>query len=153
MLYGATGGQLFVAGRVGERFCVRNSGAMAVVEGAGDHACEYMTGGTVVILGGFGYNLGAGMTGGQAYVYDPDHLLVTRLNRQLVDAALVDDAQAAELRFLVECHRELTGSVRRRGDARRLGPAPGGVLAASRRSARSIGSSVPTRASSGPPGN
>jgi glutamate synthase (ferredoxin) len=114
VLYGATGGQLFVAGRVGERFCVRNSGAMAVVEGAGDHACEYMTGGTVVILGGFGYNLGAGMTGGEAFVFDPDHLLVTRLNRQLVDAALVDDAQAGDLRFLVECHRELTGSERAR---------------------------------------
>jgi glutamate synthase (ferredoxin) len=115
VLYGATGGQLFVAGRVGERFCVRNSGAMAVVEGAGDHACEYMTGGTVVILGGFGYNLGAGMTGGQAFVFDPDHLLVTRLNRQLVDAALVDDAQAADLRFLLQCHRELTGSARAAG--------------------------------------
>ncbi len=110
VLYGATNGQLFVAGRVGERFCVRNSGATAVVEGAGDHACEYMTGGTVVILGEFGYNLGAGMTGGQAYVYDPRHLLVTRLNRQLVDATLLDDEQADELAFLVECHRELTGS-------------------------------------------
>ena len=76
VLYGATGGQLHVAGRVGERFCVRNSGATAVVEGSGDHACEYMTGGTVVILGPFGYNLGAGMTGGQAYVYDPEHMLV-----------------------------------------------------------------------------
>ena len=65
VLYGATGGQVYVAGRVGERFCVRNSGATAVVEGTGDHACEYMTGGTVVILGPFGYNLGAGMTGGR----------------------------------------------------------------------------------------
>jgi glutamate synthase domain-containing protein 3 len=110
VLYGATNGQLFVGGRVGERFCVRNSGATAVVEGAGDHACEYMTGGTVVILGEFGYNLGAGMTGGQTYVYDPRHLLVTRLNRQLVDATLLDDEQADELAFLVECHRELTGS-------------------------------------------
>jgi glutamate synthase domain-containing protein 3 len=71
-----------------------------------------MTGGTVVVLGVFGYNLGAGMTGGQAFVFDPDHLLVTRLNRQLVDATLLDDAQAADLRFLVECHRELTGSAR-----------------------------------------
>jgi glutamate synthase (ferredoxin) len=112
VLYGATGGQLFVAGRVGERFCVRNSGAVAVVEGAGDHACEYMTGGTVVILGDFGYNLGAGMTGGQTFVLDPTHLLVTRLNRQLVDATLLDDAQAAEVRFLLECHHELTGSAR-----------------------------------------
>jgi glutamate synthase (ferredoxin) len=110
VLYGATGGQLFTAGRVGERFAVRNSGATTVVEGVGDHACEYMTGGTVVILGPFGYNLGAGMTGGQAFVYDPDHLLVTRLNPQLVDAALLDDAQAGELQFLVSQHRELTGS-------------------------------------------
>src|SRR5262249_43151510 len=99
VLYGATGGQLFVAGRGGRRFSVRNSGATGVVEGSGDHACEYMTGGPVVILGPFGYNLGAGMTGGQAYVYDPQHELVGRMNRQLVDATLLDDAQAAELRF------------------------------------------------------
>ncbi len=110
LLYGATGGQLFVAGRVGERFMVRNSGAVAVVEGTGDHACEYMTGGTAVILGPIGYNLGAGMTGGEAYVYDPDGLLATRLNRQLVDAGHVDELPAAELRFLVERHRALTGS-------------------------------------------
>ena len=110
LLYGATGGELFVAGRVGERFCVRNSGATAVVEGVGDHACEYMTGGSVVILGPFGYNLGAGMTGGQAFVYDPEHLLVTRLNRQLVEASLVDDAQAAALRFWVELHHGLADS-------------------------------------------
>ena len=70
-LYGATGGELFVAGGVGERFGVRNSGATAVVEGAGDHCCEYMTGGTIVVLGAVGYNLGAGMTGGQAFVFDP----------------------------------------------------------------------------------
>ncbi len=110
ILYGATGGQIFVAGRAGERFCVRNSGASAVVEGVGDHACEYMTGGTVVVLGDFGYNLGAGMTGGQAFVYDPKNLLAARLNRQLVDARLIDDAQATELEFLVEEHRSLTGS-------------------------------------------
>ncbi len=112
VLYGATGGQVFIAGRVGERFCVRNSGATAVVEGAGDHACEYMTGGTVVIVGPFGYNLGAGMTGGEAFVYDLDGLLGARLNRQLVDAAQLDDAQTAELRFLIERHREFTGSTR-----------------------------------------
>jgi glutamate synthase (ferredoxin) len=110
VLYGATGGQLFVAGRVGERFMVRNSGATAIVEGTGDHACEYMTGGTCVILGPFGYNLGAGMTGGQAFVFDPDGLLAARLNPQLVEAAKLDDPQAAELRFLLERHRELTGS-------------------------------------------
>ena len=80
LLYGATGGQLFVAGRVGERFAVRNSGAVAVVEGTGDHCCEYMTGGTVVVLGPVGYNLGAGMTGGEAYVYDPEGRLGARLN-------------------------------------------------------------------------
>jgi glutamate synthase domain-containing protein 3 len=112
VLYGATGGQLFVAGRVGERFMVRNSGATAIVEGTGDHACEYMTGGTCVILGPFGYNLGAGMTGGQAFVFDPDGLLAARLNPQLVEAAKLDDPQAAELRFLLQRHRELTGSTR-----------------------------------------
>jgi glutamate synthase domain-containing protein 3 len=110
VLYGATGGQLFAAGRVGERFCVRNSGATAVVEGVGDHACEYMTGGTVVILGSFGYNIGAGMTGGEAYVFDPAHLLASRLNPQLVDAARLDDEQAGGLRYLVERHVELTRS-------------------------------------------
>ncbi len=110
LLYGATGGQLFVAGRVGERFCVRNSGATAVVEGAGDHACEYMTGGTVVILGPVGHNLGAGMTGGEAYIYDHDGRLGNRLNPQLVQAVRPHHAQTAELRFLVERHREYTGS-------------------------------------------
>ena len=110
VLYGATGGQLFVAGRVGERFCVRNSGATAVVEGTGDHACEYMTGGTVVILGPVGHNLGAGMTGGEAYVYDHDGRLGNRLNAQLVQAVRPHHAQSAELRFLVERHREYTGS-------------------------------------------
>jgi len=111
LLYGATGGQLFIAGRVGERFAVRNSGAVAVVEGTGDHCCEYMTGGTVVVLGAVGYNLGAGMTGGEAYVYDPEGLLGTRLNPQLVESRRPNDAQSAELRFLVERHREYTGSV------------------------------------------
>ncbi|MCU1459459.1 MAG: Glutamate synthase large chain, partial [Actinomycetia bacterium] len=109
-LYGATGGKLYVAGRVGERFGVRNSGATAVVEGTGDHACEYMTGGTIVILGDIGYNLGAGMTGGQAFVYDPEGMLQARLNRQLVDAATLDQTQAAELAFLVLVHHEHTGS-------------------------------------------
>jgi glutamate synthase (ferredoxin) len=111
LLYGATGGQLFVAGRVGERFAVRNSGATAVVEGTGDHCCEYMTGGTVVVLGPVGQNLGAGMTGGEAYVHDPDGVLSARLNSQLVESRRPNQAQAAELRFLVEQHRELTGSV------------------------------------------
>jgi glutamate synthase (ferredoxin) len=115
VLYGATGGQVFIAGRAGERFMVRNSGATAVVEGTGDHACEYMTGGTCVILGPFGYNLGAGMTGGQAFVFDPDGLLSARLNPQLVEASKLDDPQSAELRFMLERHKELTGS-RRAGE-------------------------------------
>ena len=110
VLYGATTGKLYIAGRAGERFAVRNSGATAVVEGTGDHACEYMTGGTIVILGPVGYNLGAGMTGGQAYVHDPDGALAARMNPQLVEAARLDETQASELRFLAERHRELTGS-------------------------------------------
>ncbi|MFN2608741.1 MAG: glutamate synthase large subunit, partial [Acidimicrobiales bacterium] len=111
-LYGATGGELWLAGSAGERFAVRNSGATAVVEGVGDHACEYMTGGTVVVLGPVGYNLGAGMTGGQAYVWDPDSALATRLNTSLVEAARPDAELLEELRWLVERHFELTGSPR-----------------------------------------
>jgi glutamate synthase (ferredoxin) len=111
-LYGATGGELYVAGSAGERFAVRNSGASAVVEGVGDHACEYMTGGCVVILGPVGYNLGAGMTGGQAFVWDPDHKLPSRLNAALVDVALPDADLLEDLRWRIERHAELTGSPR-----------------------------------------
>jgi glutamate synthase (ferredoxin) len=111
-LYGATGGDLFLAGLVGERFAVRNSGAIAVVEGAGDHACEYMTGGVVVVLGPVGYNVGAGMTGGTAYFWDPTHDLPGRLNPQLVEADRPDASQLDELRWLVERHYELTDSPR-----------------------------------------
>ncbi len=89
-LYGATGGKLFVAGTAGERFAVRNSGALAVVEGTGDHACEYMTGGTVVVLGETGINFGAGMTGGVAFVYDRNKNFIDRLNQQLVVARRID---------------------------------------------------------------
>lgn len=89
-LYGATGGKLFVAGTAGERFAVRNSGALAVVEGAGDHACEYMTGGTVVILGETGINFAAGMTGGAAFVYDRQKNFIDRLNQELVFARRID---------------------------------------------------------------
>jgi glutamate synthase domain-containing protein 3 len=109
-LYGATGGELYIAGSAGERFGVRNSGATAVVEGVGDHACEYMTGGTVVLLGPVGYNLGAGMTGGRAYVWDPGAHLTTRLNTALVEAARPDAESLEELRWLIERHQELTGS-------------------------------------------
>jgi glutamate synthase (NADPH/NADH) large chain len=84
-LYGATGGKLFAAGQAGERFGVRNSGAHAVVEGAGDHCCEYMTGGLVTVLGATGYNFGAGMTGGFAYVLDVDNNFVDKYNHELVE--------------------------------------------------------------------
>jgi glutamate synthase (NADPH) large chain len=105
--YGATGGRLFVAGRVGERFCVRNSGATAVVEGAGDHFCEYMTGGVAVALGPVGWNAGAGMTGGVAYVTRWD-----QLNADSVFAREVPAEDSHELRTLVEEHHRRTGSRR-----------------------------------------
>jgi glutamate synthase (ferredoxin) len=112
VLYGATGGELFVAGRAGERFAVRNSGAWAVVEGTGDHCCEYMTGGVVVVLGPTGLNFGAGMTGGEAFVWDPTSAILARLNQQLVEARRPDSAQLNGLRDLVARHAELTGSAR-----------------------------------------
>ena len=89
-LYGATGGKLYINGQVGERFGVRNSGAIAIVEGTGDHPCEYMTGGTVVILGKTGVNFGAGMTGGVGFVYDIEHEFVENVNQELVEARRVD---------------------------------------------------------------
>ena len=100
-LYGATGGQLFAAGCVGERFGVRNSGAVAVVEGAGDHCCEYMTGGVVAVLGKTGANFGAGMTGGFAYVLDLDNQFIDRLNRELVEISrVVGEAMTAYQHYL-----------------------------------------------------
>jgi glutamate synthase (NADPH/NADH) large chain len=101
-LYGATGGKLFVAGNVGERFCVRNSGAVAVVEGTGDHPCEYMTGGVVVILGKTGVNFGAGMTGGMAFVYDEDHELIDNLNQELIGARRIDTDESDEERHFIK---------------------------------------------------
>jgi len=101
-LYGATGGKLFVAGEVGERFCVRNSGAVTVVEGTGDHACEYMTGGVVVILGRTGVNFGAGMTGGVAFVYDEAHDFVDKLNQKLVVAERIDTDDMDEARHFLK---------------------------------------------------
>jgi glutamate synthase (NADPH/NADH) large chain len=88
-LYGATGGKLFAAGIAGERFAVRNSGAIAVVEGAGDHCCEYMTGGVVAVLGETGCNFGAGMTGGFAYVLDEDRTFVDKYNNELVELSRI----------------------------------------------------------------
>jgi len=95
-LYGATGGKLFASGCAGERFAVRNSGAIAIVEGVGDHCCEYMTGGVVVVLGRTGYNFGAGMTGGFAYVLDQENLFVDRYNRELIDIQRITSSDMEE---------------------------------------------------------
>lgn len=111
VLYGATGGTLYAAGQAGERFCVRNSGAVAVVEGVGDHACEYMTGGTVVVLGEFGRNFGAGMSGGIAFVYDPEAKLPARLNHDMVKLERLDgDEDDDWLRECVKSHAAGTDS-------------------------------------------
>ena len=110
-LYGATGGEMYVAGRVGQRFAVRNSGAKAVVEGAGDHCCEYMTGGRVVVLGPVGRNFAAGMSGGVAYIYDPGHVFDYYCNLDMVEISLVDDKlDRKELHELVRQHYLYTGS-------------------------------------------
>ncbi|MCD6433804.1 MAG: glutamate synthase large subunit, partial [Sulfurimonas sp.] len=101
-LYGATGGKLYISGSVGERFAVRNSGALAIVEGSGDNACEYMTGGIVVMLGRTGINFGAGMTGGISFVYDADHSFVENVNRELVDAMRIDTDESADARHLLK---------------------------------------------------
>jgi len=96
VMYGAIEGEAYFRGFAGERFCVRNSGASAVIEGTGDHGCEYMTGGTVVVLGRTGRNFAAGMSGGVAYVYDPDQTFATRCNRSMValEPLLAEDEQA-----------------------------------------------------------
>ena len=110
ILYGATSGECFLRGVVGERFCVRNSGATAVAEGVGDHGCEYMTGGRVVVLGPTGRNFGAGMSGGIAYVYDPDRRFPGRVNLEMVDLDPLDDDDRAWLRDVVRRHAAETGS-------------------------------------------
>ncbi|MBV9254352.1 MAG: glutamate synthase subunit alpha, partial [Actinobacteria bacterium] len=110
ILYGATAGELYLRGVVGERFCVRNSGATAVVEGVGDHACEYMTGGRAVVLGPTGRNFGAGMSGGIAFVYDPDNTFMNRLNVEMVDLEPLEEDDAAWLRDTIRAHERETGS-------------------------------------------
>jgi glutamate synthase (NADPH/NADH) large chain len=114
-LYGATGGELYAAGHAGERFAVRNSGALAVVEGAGDHCCEYMTGGVVCVLGRTGLNFGAGLTGGFAYVLDLDRGFVDRYNHELIDIHRITpegmESNLQHLRHLVSLHVRETGSV------------------------------------------
>jgi glutamate synthase (NADPH/NADH) large chain len=107
LLYGATSGEAFVRGVVGERFAVRNSGATAVVEGVGDHGCEYMTGGLIVVLGQTGRNFAAGMSGGVAYVIDLDPL---RVNTDMVEIEALDDADKATLESLVRKHGDESGS-------------------------------------------
>ncbi len=101
-LYGATGGKLYVSGSVGERFAVRNSGALAIVEGTGDNACEYMTGGVVTILGKTGINFGAGMTGGIAFIYDEEHQFIENVNHELVEAVRIDTDEGDEARHYLK---------------------------------------------------
>ncbi len=111
LLFGATEGKLFINGMAGERFAVRNSGAVAVVEGLGDHGCEYMTGGEVVVLGRTGLNFAAGMSGGIAYVLDDDQLFDTRCNLEMVDIEPVSASEDAEhLKELIKEHLDNTGS-------------------------------------------
>ena len=110
ILFGATEGEALIRGVVGERFAVRNSGATAVVEGVGDHGCEYMTGGKVVILGETGRNFGAGMSGGVAFVFDPNSTFEANLNTELVDIEALEGDEFAWLKDAVTRHRDQTGS-------------------------------------------
>jgi glutamate synthase (NADPH/NADH) large chain len=111
LLYGATSGQLYIAGSVGERFAVRNSGAIAVIEGAGAHACEYMTGGEVVILGPVGSNFGAGMSGGRAFVYDPNARLASMVNHDTITLLAISQDASERLKRYVETHLFRTRSL------------------------------------------
>ena len=110
ILYGATSGEVYLNGQVGERFAIRNSGALAVVEGVGDHACEYMTGGRVVVLGPTGINFGAGMSGGIAYVYDEEGRFDSLCNTDMIDLDPLNAEDEAELKQLIENHAKYTGS-------------------------------------------
>ncbi len=111
LLYGATGGEVYICGRAGERFAVRNSGAVAVVEGVGDHCCEYMTGGRVAVLGPTGRNFAAGMSGGLAYVWDPEHRFDYFCNMEMVELSLLESsASRKELHELIRQHYLYTGS-------------------------------------------
>ncbi|MFR9557161.1 MAG: glutamate synthase large subunit [Rikenellaceae bacterium] len=111
LMYGATSGEVYINGRAGERFCVRNSGALAVVEGTGEHCCEYMTGGRVVVLGSTGRNFGAGMSGGVAYVWDRDGRFDSRCNMEMLELTLIDSSyDKEELMGYIQKHYDLTGS-------------------------------------------
>ena len=110
-LYGATSGKAYISGVAGERFCVRNSGAIAVVEGVGDHGCEYMTGGRVVVLGSTGKNFAAGMSGGIAYVLDENSDLYTRINKEMVSIReLTNKYDVLELKDMIKEHVAYTNS-------------------------------------------
>jgi glutamate synthase (ferredoxin) len=111
-LYGATGGEVYINGKAGERFCVRNSAAEAVVEGIGNHGCEYMTGGNVVVLGEVGSNFGAGMSGGIAYIYDPNSTFEQNFNSELsdIDKVLVKSKDEEKLLNLINNHIKYTNS-------------------------------------------
>lgn len=113
-LYGAISGELYIAGRAGERFCVRNSGATAVVEGVGDHGCEYMTGGLAVVLGSVGRNFAAGMSGGMAFVFDKDKTFERKFNDEFADLESLTERDVERLRMVLSRHAELTGSVKAR---------------------------------------
>src|SRR5690606_4241844 len=111
VMYGAISGQAYFRGVAAERFCVRNSGGHAVVEGVGDHGCEYMTGGRVVVLGKTGRNFAAGMSGGIAYVLDEDGTFAPRCNMEMVELESIEDGEESrEVRAMVERHQQLTGS-------------------------------------------
>jgi glutamate synthase (ferredoxin) len=111
--YGATDGEAYIRGMAGERFCVRNSGVKTVVEAVGDHGCEYMTGGRVVVLGPTGRNFAAGMSGGIAYILDTEGTFHTNCNLDMVDLERVENAEEiAELKAMISRHAELTGSTR-----------------------------------------
>ena len=111
LLYGATSGEVYINGKVGERFAVRNSGAIAVVEGVGDHCCEYMTGGRVVVLGETGRNFAAGMSGGVAYVWDKNHNFDYFCNMEMVELSLIENSTSRkELHELIRQHYLYTGS-------------------------------------------
>jgi glutamate synthase domain-containing protein 3 len=115
VLYGATAGEAYFSGLAGERFAVRNSGARTVVEGMGDHGCEYMTGGVVAVLGPIGVNFAAGMSGGIAYLYDPTQDVDVMCNHDMVDLdPLIDSEDIEELRTMIEKHWHYTGSARAR---------------------------------------
>jgi glutamate synthase (ferredoxin) len=111
--YGATSGEAYLRGMAGERFCVRNSGVSAVVEGVGDHGCEYMTGGRVVILGSTGRNFAAGMSGGVAYILDENRTFERHCNKEMVGLGTLDDPEEVEeVLGMIRRHKELTGSGR-----------------------------------------